>query len=105
MCNQPIWSHLVPFACFVLCSGIAHIGHAQTDSAAGTARISGQITDRGSGAPVPSATVVLKDTSFAVLTDERGRYEINGVAPGKYQIQVLAQSINDSKPLTQQRKR
>ncbi|MCG8423660.1 MAG: TonB-dependent receptor [Proteobacteria bacterium] len=37
-----------------------------------------------------SATVVLRDTDFVVLTDENGRYEIKDIPPGQYQLRVLS---------------
>src|ERR1700728_3425847 len=58
---------------------------------AGTASISGRVTD-ASGAAVPSASVVAKNTgtsaSATALSDGEGRYTVPDLPIGSYEIQV-----------------
>jgi hypothetical protein len=55
-----------------------------------TGTISGRITDRESGRPIPGALINARgaDQADAVTTraDGDGRYEISGLAPGKYTV-------------------
>lgn len=58
---------------------------------AGTASISGRITD-ASGAAVPSASVVVRNTgtsaSATAVSDTEGRYIVPDLPIGSYEIQV-----------------
>lgn len=75
-----------PLMCglFLLCAVIT--AHAQF-----RAGVQGTVSD-SSGALVPDAKVVLKDTETAktqeVTTNEEGFYRITGLAPGKYELTV-----------------
>ncbi len=51
------------------------------------ATISGKVVG-SDGEPLPWATVLLKDTSIGVQTDERGHYEIQNVPNGFYTVSV-----------------
>jgi outer membrane receptor for ferrienterochelin and colicins len=53
------------------------------------ATIRGTVTDPETGAPVPGATVLVLGTDFGALSEADGTYVIEGVPPGKYQVQVL----------------
>ncbi|UCC73722.1 MAG: SusC/RagA family TonB-linked outer membrane protein [Gemmatimonadota bacterium] len=55
-------------------------------AAPGTVR--GRVTDQQTGQPVAQAQVIVLGTSFAALTDEYGDYEITGVPPGLYTLEV-----------------
>jgi len=75
---------------------------AAAQSATGTLR--GQVTDP-SGAAVPDASVLVKPASGALITattNRTGVYEIKNLAPGKYDLQVLAKgfSISESPDVT-----
>ncbi len=54
--------------------------------------IQGQVLDARSGRPVPSATVDVlgAERTTTVSSDEEGRYEASGLAPGEYRIQARA---------------
>ena len=52
------------------------------------ATLSGQVVDRISGRPVIDAGVELLATPHQTLTDERGRFRLDGVATGKYRLRV-----------------
>ncbi|HJP59223.1 MAG TPA: SusC/RagA family TonB-linked outer membrane protein [Gemmatimonadaceae bacterium] len=68
----------------VLLTGIVSIGRAQEP---GT--ITGRVMDAASGAPVPSAQIVLVGTTRGVVAGDDGRFRIAGVRPGTYQIRAL----------------
>jgi protocatechuate 3,4-dioxygenase beta subunit len=58
-------------------------------SASGTATISGRITDKESGRPIPTATVSVKGPDGKVVTvraDADGRYTVAGLQPGSYAL-------------------
>jgi len=62
---------------------------ARAPASTGTASISGRITDKESGRPIPAATVSVEDGHSAEKTataDADGRYEITGLQPGKYAL-------------------
>jgi TonB-linked SusC/RagA family outer membrane protein len=63
----------------------AHV-RALFSAAPGTVR--GRVTDEQSGMPVAQAYVVILETSFTALTDDYGDYEITGVPPGLYTMEV-----------------
>ena len=48
--------------------------------------ISGKVFDASSNEPLSFATVVLQNTSFGALSDEKGDFVIRGVNPGLYNI-------------------
>lgn len=48
--------------------------------------ISGKVFDASSNEPLSFATVVLQNTSFGALSDEKGDFVIKGVNPGLYNI-------------------
>lgn len=55
---------------------------------AGTGTVAGTVTDQGSGAPVPSAQVLIVGTTRGALTNNLGKYEIVGLPSGPIQIRV-----------------
>lgn len=73
--------------------------HLFGQAAAGTASISGRVTD-ASGAAVPAATVVVKNTetsaSRTAATDEQGRYTVPDLPIGPYQIEVSKAGFQNS---------
>ena len=74
-------------ALFALLS-IASVADAQ-----GTAVVSGRVLQAAGGMPIAFATVIVNDaasgqTRSGILTAENGRFQIQGLPPGKYTIQV-----------------
>jgi hypothetical protein len=73
----------------VLLLGVA--GPAGAQNGEGKATIRGFVTDRTNGAPLPRATVVLRDSTgiaHATVTDGDGLYQIAGVASASYRLVV-----------------
>lgn len=66
-------SALVAFASLMLC-----------DIAAYAASISGTVTDKSTGEPLPFTTVKLCGTSLVTITDDDGRYKFSELKPGNY---------------------
>ncbi len=58
-------------------------GHAQAQS---TGRITGTVTDAGSGQPLAAATVTVAGTSLSTATDAQGRYTLAGVPAGSRSV-------------------
>src|SRR5579875_1624600 len=73
----------------VVAVGLA--GSAHLFGQAGTASVSGRVTDT-SGAAIPAATVTVKNTGTSVssttVTDGEGRYTVPDLGIGSYEIQV-----------------
>jgi TonB-linked SusC/RagA family outer membrane protein len=51
--------------------------------------VTGRVTDRSSGQPVPEAQVFVVGTNLAQLTNAEGRYRILGVPAGTHRVRVL----------------
>ncbi len=49
-------------------------------------RIEGRVTDAATGAELPFATVFINNTSFATNADSTGRFALNNLPPGRYQL-------------------
>jgi outer membrane receptor protein involved in Fe transport len=60
-------------------------GHA---SAGVTGKISGRVTDRVTGAPLPFADVTIVESTMRALTDQEGYYYILNVPPGTYEVEA-----------------
>ena len=60
-------------------------------SGTGTAGIRGTITDAGTNAPIPNATINIESINKSTTTDEEGKYIITQVASGKYKVIFTAQ--------------
>lgn len=50
--------------------------------------ISGTVTDRATGAPLSSVRVSLLNTNRSALTNQQGRYSLQGLPVGTYQVQA-----------------
>lgn len=50
--------------------------------------ISGRVIDKSTGEVLIGANVILKGTSFGAATDIEGKFNINSIEPGTYEIQV-----------------
>ena len=57
-------------------------------TAQGGGTISGRVIDQATQQPIQGAEIPLVGTARAVQTDRDGRYAINGVAPGSYNVRV-----------------
>jgi outer membrane receptor protein involved in Fe transport len=86
----------------VLCLAVACLAIGSTHlfgQAAGTASISGRVLD-ASGAAVPSASVVVKNTGTSATqttaTDDQGRYTVPELPIGSYQIEVSKAGFQNS---------
>ncbi|MCK6612094.1 MAG: carboxypeptidase-like regulatory domain-containing protein [Bacteroidia bacterium] len=51
-----------------------------------TGKIAGKIIDQKTGEEILGATVVIEGTSFGAATDYEGKFSINNVKPGKYNL-------------------
>src|SRR5579871_5442113 len=63
----------------------------------GNSTLRGQVTDP-SGSYVTTATIVLTTPSGDAITaetDKSGNFQINGLAPGKYGLKVIATGFTD----------
>ncbi|HOH07516.1 MAG TPA: TonB-dependent receptor, partial [bacterium] len=55
-----------------------------------TGRISGRVIDARSREPIPGANVMIQGTVLGVNSDAEGRFSINSLAPGNYELRVSA---------------
>src|SRR3954466_16297379 len=56
------------------------------DAAAGS--ISGTVTDKKDGTPIPGATVTIPDLKTGTITDANGKFTLDHISRGTYIIQV-----------------
>jgi TonB-linked SusC/RagA family outer membrane protein len=61
---------------------LASSAHAQTGG-----RITGTVTDSGTGRPLPSVQVLVVGTRLGAMSDDAGRYSIGGVPAGSYRLE------------------
>lgn len=78
---------LVLFSCLVF---TAVASFAQT-----TASIKGTVTSQVNGAPVSGVTVKIIQSRQSTETDDQGRYEFNGIAPGRYTLVTHIEGFSD----------
>ena len=50
--------------------------------------LSGRITEKGKGTPLPSASVYISDLKLGVVADSNGNYMIHSLPSGKYLVEV-----------------
>jgi protocatechuate 3,4-dioxygenase beta subunit len=87
-------SSAVPYHGVVRAAGLLVALFLQVTGAAApqSAAISGHVTDKGSGQPLPRIVVTLSSTDRArqveTLTDKEGRYEFAGLTAGTYAIEA-----------------
>ncbi|HEU4995513.1 MAG TPA: carboxypeptidase regulatory-like domain-containing protein [Gemmatimonadaceae bacterium] len=55
-----------------------------------TSELSGRVTDRSTGRPIPKADIIVLATTRSATTDSAGRYLITGMLPGMYRMVVRA---------------
>ncbi len=61
------------------------VSHAQESTL-----LHGQVTNRDTGTPIPHITISVPGTTLGTVTNEEGRYEIRGLAPGRGFIRASA---------------
>jgi uncharacterized surface anchored protein len=57
-------------------------------NAAATAVVSGQVLDMATGEALAGASITIDGTETKTFTDFNGRFSMNGLVPGKYNIKV-----------------
>ena len=57
-------------------------------AAAGPGKISGRIVDFETSQPLPGASIQVQETGKGMVSDEKGYYVLEGVAPGKYTLVI-----------------
>jgi hypothetical protein len=83
------------YLCIAIVLFLAYGGADRLLAQSGTGTVQGQVTDP-SGAAVTVATVLLTTPAGAALTattNRDGVYEVQGLAPGKYTVKVVAQGF------------
>lgn len=65
--------------------GVFRLGQVAT-----TATVCGRVTEAVSGDAIPEALVSLASTDFSTRTDADGRFELSGLAPGVFDLEVSA---------------
>ena len=72
-----------------LCLGVLPLpAGAQATNPAASATIKGRVTDSESRGPIDLAEVVIVHASRPTYTDEKGRFVLEGIAPGTYTLSV-----------------
>ena len=67
-------------------AGIAWSPSARAQDEASTGTVTGVVVEEGRGEPLPGANVRIKDTAEGTSTDLNGRYRLDGLAPGAYDL-------------------
>ena len=57
-------------------------------ASAQTGKLSGVVTEAGTGDPLPGATVILEGTTLGGASDAEGRYNVLGITPGTYSVRT-----------------
>ncbi len=73
------------FLTLVVCVCIAGVSGAQTPAA----RVTGTVTDRNTGTPIPLVQVSIVGTRIGAQSDEAGRFTILGVPVGAQQLRAI----------------
>ena len=68
---------------------------AQTSTTAGTGTLRGTVTLGGTGKPIHNALITILQLKRTVDTDDEGKYEIQGVPPGRYDIVAHLDRVPD----------
>ena len=61
------------------------------------ASIAGRVSDAGTAQPIPAARLQVAQTGQIVATGQDGRYSFRGVAPGSYELRVIAVGYQSQK--------
>ena len=68
----------------------------EPDSAPPPPTITGVVRALDGKTPIPNAVVVLTNTTFAALTDDKGAYELLDVPPGNYELRISSAGYDDA---------
>ncbi|MFN0151322.1 MAG: TonB-dependent receptor domain-containing protein [bacterium] len=61
-----------------------------------TGKLAGRVRDNSTSQPIPSATITIRDTRYASISDENGQFFILNVPTGDYTIDVHALGYRDA---------
>ena len=53
-----------------------------------TGKLTGKITDKASGDPLPGVNIILQGTYYGAATDIEGRFKISKINPGTYTVKI-----------------
>ncbi|MDY0084133.1 MAG: carboxypeptidase-like regulatory domain-containing protein, partial [Ignavibacteriaceae bacterium] len=60
----------------------------QSELLAQTATLTGKITDKETGETLPGVNIILKGTYYGAATDVNGKFSIQSINPGTYNVEV-----------------
>src|SRR5437016_5574021 len=90
------WSALAPLACSAIFLAGLQLNEITSQAQVSAASINGTARD-GSGAVIPSAAVLLRNTETGVetrtTTNEQGVYAILSILPGNYTLEAAKEEI------------
>lgn len=66
--------------------GILFFSFQQTTISGGFGKIEGKVVDRETGEPLPGVSIIIKKTTLGTSTGEDGRYVLNQIPSGKFQV-------------------
>jgi|GEM_PF-431423 len=58
-----------------------------------SARLFGRVVDSGNGSPVAGASIALRGTNYAAVTDARGSFAIDDILLGSYDVEVQSPDV------------
>jgi len=79
---------------FLLIVSLAIFSVSKAQNADCACFMKGIVRDQHSGQPIIGATVLLEGTTSGVFTDEKGRYEIRNLCPGRYKLEARIVGYN-----------
>src|SRR5690349_11109784 len=95
------WRSLMRYLSLFLLLSISCVS-AAAQSAAATGAISGTVTD-ASGAAIPGATIIVKNTDFAsvrsLTSDDAGAFAATFLPAGAYTVEVKATGFQSKRPV------
>src|ERR1700748_3615684 len=84
--NLKLFCFFILFINFALFSNAAIAHKTTVDDVIST--LTGTITDKADGKPIPGATISVPDLRIGTVTDANGKYTINQLPKGVYLVQV-----------------
>jgi iron complex outermembrane recepter protein len=80
---------------FIIAGFLSLHVQAQTATTTGTGTLRGTVTLGGTGKPIHNALITILQLKRTVDTDDEGKYEIQGVPPGRYDIVAHLDRVPD----------
>ena len=80
---------------FIICGFFSSHALAQTTTTTATGTLRGTVTLGGTGKPIHNALITILQLKRTVDTDDAGKYEIQGVPPGRYDIVAHLDRVPD----------